>query len=46
MLVERRRLGAGDRVTKVFNLGGCKNTLLKVDGEAVEASEVKHTGEV
>ena len=46
MLVVRRKYGAGNGVTKIFNLDGTKNTLLEVDGEAVEAAEVKHTLEV
>ena len=40
MLVERSRPRAGDRVTKVFNLRGSEDTLLQIDGEAVEVAEV------
>ena len=46
MIVERSRSRAGDGVTKLFNLGGSKNTILKVDGEAVKGAEVKHMVEV
>ena len=38
--------GKDPELTKVFNLGGSKNTLLEVDGEAMEGEEVEHKMEV
>ena len=44
--VERSRSRAGDQISKILNLRTSKNTLLQVDGEAVEAAEVKDTVDV
>ena len=41
MLMERSRSRAGDQMSKILNLRSSENTLLQVDGEAVEAAEVK-----
>ena len=44
--MERSRSRAGDQISKILNLRTSKNTLLQVDGEAVEAAEVKDTVDV
>ena len=44
--MERSRSRAGDQMFKILNLRNSENTLLQVDGEAVEAAEVKDTPEV
>ena len=38
MLLKRSRTGAGDGVAKILNLRSSEGTLLKVDGEAMEAA--------
>ena len=42
VLMERSISTAGERMHKLINMRSSKNTLLKVDGEAVEAAEVKN----
>ena len=46
MLMERSRPGARDGTSKILILRTSKNTLLQVDGEALEAAEVKEVAEV
>ena len=46
MLVKRRRTRAGDGMAKVLDLGSSKCALLQVDGEAIEAADVKDLAEV
>ena len=46
MLVERSRAGAGDRVAIILDVRSSKGTLPQVDGEAVEAAEVKDIAEM
>ena len=46
MLVERSRDKAGDGVAKILDVRSSKGTLLQVDGEAVEAAEVKDMSEM
>ena len=46
MLMESSRSRAGDQMFKILNLRSSKNTLLQVDGEAVEAAEVKDVAAV
>ena len=44
--MERSRSRAGDLMSKILNLRSSKNTFLQVDGETMEAAEVKDTAEV
>ena len=46
MLVKRSRTRAGDGMAKVMDLGSSKCALLQVDGEAIEAADVKDLAEV
>ena len=46
MLVKRSRTRAGDGMAMVLNLESSKCVLLQVDGEAIEAAEVKDVAEV
>ena len=46
LLMERSRIRVGDWMSKILNLRSIQNTLLQVDGEAMEAAEVKGGGEV
>ena len=45
MLMGRSRSRAGDQIFKILNLRSSENTLLQVDGDAVEATEVEDQGQ-
>ena len=46
VLAEGGGARAGDGVAQILNCRSSEGTLLQVDGEALEAAEVKHTAEM